>query len=136
MALTLGKEYAIYSIKDRMFRVDFYCDANGTKPVASFIKELDVKLQAKVIAGLQLLEEYGNKARQPLSKELSDGIFEFRTTSQNRTVRILYFFDRDKLIIATNAFIKKTQKTPRKEIEYAKKLRRDYHRRKEDGTYE
>jgi len=49
---------------------------------------------------------------------------------------VLYFFDKNRLIIATNGFVKKKQKTPRSEIELAKNRRRDYYARKEAGTYE
>lgn len=118
------------------FKVDFYREADGSKPVGVFIKSLKVKMKAKVIANLQLLEEYGNMAREPLSKELEDGIFELRTVEGNDIVRILYFFDKGRMIIATNGFVKKTQKTPRSEIELAKKRRKDYYRRMEAGTYE
>lgn len=52
------------------------------------------------------------------------------------TLRILYFFDKDKIIIATNGFIKKQKKTPPGEIELAKRSRADYYARKEAGTYE
>jgi len=51
-------------------------------------------------------------------------------------VRVLYFFDKDRIIIATNGFVKNQQKTPRSEIELAKDRRADYHHRKEAGTYE
>lgn len=118
------------------FRVDFYKKEDGTKPVGQFIRSLDLKMKAKVVANMHLLEEYGNMAREPLSKELGDGIFELRTIEGNDIVRVLYFFDRDRIIIATNGFVKKQQKTPRSEIELAKDRRTDYHRRKEAGTYE
>ena len=119
-----------------IFIVDFYKETDGSKPLASFIKSLDVKMRAKVIANLQLLEEYGNNAREPLSKHLEDGIFEVRTIEGNDIVRILYFFDYGRIIIATNGFVKKQQKTPKSEIELAKKRRKDYYSRKEAGTYE
>jgi len=45
-------------------------------------------------------------------------------------VRILYFFDDDRIIIATNGFVKKQQKTPKSEIELAKRRRAVYHKRK------
>ena len=93
-------------------------------------------MKAKLVANLHLLEEYGNLARAPLSKELEDGIFELRTIEGNDIIRVLYFFDKDKIIIATNGFVKKQQKTPKNEIELAKARRLDYHRRKEAGTYE
>ncbi|WP_175560281.1 type II toxin-antitoxin system RelE/ParE family toxin [Butyrivibrio sp. YAB3001] len=118
------------------FTVDFYREIDGKKPVGVFIRSLDIKMKAKVVANLHLLEEYGNLAREPISKELEDGIFELRTIEGNDLVRILYFFDKDKIIIATNGFIKKQQKTPKNEIALAKKRRTDYHRRKEAGVYE
>jgi phage-related protein len=118
------------------FKVDFYKEVDGTKPVGLFIRSLNLKMKAKVVANLNLLEEYGNLSREPLSKELEDGIFELRTIEGTDIVRILYFFDKGKIIIATNGFVKKKQKTPRSEIELAKRRRADYHSRKEAGTYE
>ena len=118
------------------FIVNFYKKEDGTKPVGQFIRSLDLKMKAKVVANLHLLEEYGNMAREPLSKDLGDGIYELRTIEGNDIVRVLYFFDKDKLIIATNGFVKKQQKTPRSEIELAKYRRMDYHHRKEAGIYE
>ena len=117
------------------FSVDFYREADGSKPLGAFIRSLDVKMKAKVVASLSLLEEYGNMAREPLSKHLEDGIFELRIIENNNIIRILYFFDCERIIIATNGFIKKTNKTPRNEINIAKQRRLDYYRRKEaDGN--
>ena len=118
------------------FTVDFYKKEDGSKPLGDFIRSLDKKLKAKVVGDLLILEEYGNLAREPLSKELIDGIFEMRTIEGSDVVRILYFFDKGKIIIATNGLVKKQKKTPAKEIELAKKRRADYFRRKEAGTYE
>ena len=118
------------------YKVDFYKDKDGRKPLGEFIKSLDIKMKAKVVSNLNLLEEYGNLAREPLSKELEDGIFELRSIVGTDIVRILYFFDKGRIIIATNGFIKKKQKTPRSEIELAKNRRTDYFLRKEVGTYE
>ena len=116
------------------FIVDFYREEDGSKPVGVFIKSLDIKLKAKVVANMHLLEEYGNLAREPLSKELDDGIFEIRTIVGNNTVRILYFFANDRIIIVTNGFVKKRQKSPISEINLAKKRRNDYYLRKKAGT--
>ena len=138
MTITLG--YAIYSIRKELminkFKVNFFKERDGSKPVGQFIKQLDLKMKAKVVSDLSILEEYGNLAQKPLSEELEDGIFELRTVRGSNIIRILYFFDKDKIIIATNGFVKKQQKTPRKEIELAKKRRADYYSRKEEGTYE
>ena len=116
------------------FQVDFFTEEDGTKPVAEFIKTLTVKLRAKVVSDLNILEEFGNLAREPLSKHLEDGIFEIRSKVSTDIVRILYFFDKERIIIATNGFIKKENKTPRAEIALAKDRRNAYFIRKEEGS--
>lgn len=67
------------------------------------------------------------------SLKLSEGIFELRAEVGSDITRVLYFFYVERHIILTNGFIKKTQKTPPKEIERAKKYRADYLRRKESS---
>lgn len=93
------------------------------------MSSLDVKMRAKLIGLLEILEEKGNQLREPYSKHLEDGIFEIRCKVGNNISRVLYFFYYEGNIILTNGFIKKTQKTPRKEIELAKKCRADYKER-------
>ena len=68
----------------------------------------------------------GILTREPLSKHLEDGIFELRSKVGTNIVRILYFFEENRIIIATNGFVKKQQKTPKSEIELAKRRRKDY----------
>ena len=85
---------------------------------------------------MDVLAEHGNGLREPYSKHLDDGIFELRAKVGSDITRTLYFFYVGKKIIMTNGFVKKQQKTPRNEIELAKKWRADYLRRKEAGTYE
>ena len=64
-------------------------------------------------------------------KHLEDGIYEIRIEVGGNIYRIFTFFDDNKLVILLHGFQKKTQKTPRKEIERAKKLRQDYYEDKE-----
>lgn len=64
-------------------------------------------------------------------KHLEDGIYEIRIEFGGNIYRIFCFFDDDKLVILLHAFQKKSQKTPRKEIERAKTLRRNYYEDKE-----
>ena len=90
-------------------------------------------MKAKVVSDLNRLEMLGNEAKEPLSKHLEDDIFELRSIFGNNIVRILYFFDEDEIIVATNGFVKKQQKTPRSEILLAKKRRDIYLKRKESG---
>ena len=57
-----------------------------------------------------------------------DGIFELRAQSGNNISRVLYFFFVGNKIILTHGFIKKTQKTPREEIDKAKAYRKDFYK--------
>ena len=91
------------------------------------------KMKAKILRDLDLLEEKGNTLREPYSKHLDDGIFELRAKVGSDISRVLYFFYVRHRIIVTNGFVKKTQKTPKSEIEKAKEYRKEYLERKEDS---
>jgi len=56
----------------------------------------------------------------------TDGLFEIRISTTFKQIRIFCFFDEDKIIVLTNCFAKKTQKTPKKELELAIKLKKEY----------
>ena len=58
--------------------------------------------------------------------EDSDGIFEVRVEVGSDIYRVFSFFDKGQLIILLNGFQKKTQKTPKKEIELAERLKKQY----------
>lgn len=110
-----------------MFQVEFYEDDKGSSPAYDFIMGLDnKKLQAKVVGSLEVLSEKGNMLREPYSKHLDDGIFELRCKVATDIVRLLYFFHEGRIIVVTNGFVKKSQKTPAKEIALAKQRRKDY----------
>ena len=106
------------------FKVILYENENGECPVEEFMSTLEIKMRAKMIGLLEILEEKGNTLREPYSKHLSDGIFELRCKQGNDITRVLYFFYYEGKIVLTNGFVKKTQKTPSAEIKLAK-ARRD-----------
>ena len=58
--------------------------------------------------------------------ENTDGIYEIRVEYEGNIYRIFCFFDEGNLIVLINSFQKKSQKTPKNEIELAKKLKRQY----------
>lgn len=115
--------------EDIVYTIEFYTTESGKKPVKDFIFTLNEKLQAKVLKDLDLLEVNGPILRMPYSKHIKDGIYELRTKESSNITRILYFFYVGRKIILTNGFIKKTSKTPKNEIELAKKYRVDYERK-------
>lgn len=58
--------------------------------------------------------------------ENTEGIYEVREITTSKSIRILCFFDEGNLVVLTNCFVKKSQKTPRKEIKLAEKLKKEY----------
>lgn len=83
-------------------------------------------MMARMYGIIGILEEKGNSLREPYSKHIDDGIFEIRAKSGSDISRVLYFFYFGRRIILTNGFIKKTQKTPKSEIELAKKYHKEF----------
>ena len=56
----------------------------------------------------------------------TDGLYEIRVEVGSNIFRVFSFFDEGNLIILLNGFQKKTQKTPKNEIEFAEKLKKEY----------
>ena len=111
-------------------KVEFYKTVEGVKPAGQFINSIeDVKLRAKMIRTVKLLEEFGYELGMPDSRYLGDGIFELRCIQGNDIARCLYFFTVGDKAVVTNGFVKKTQKTPGEILEKAKEYRSDYERR-------
>lgn len=118
------------------YEVKFYENENGDQPAKNFLLSIDKKMRAKMVMVISILQDNGQELREPYSKYLTDGIFELRAKFGSDIMRILYFFDIDRHVILTCGFIKKTQKTPKREIEKAKKYRADYLRRKGNAKNE
>ncbi len=108
------------------YEVEFVELDNGVKPFESFIESLEEEVQAEVFATIDdfiYKKNHALKIKENLSKLLEDGIFELRTTFADGIARTLYFYLSGKRVIITHGFIKKSQKTPRQEIDRAKALR-------------
>ena len=92
-----------------------------------------MKERAKIFETINYFLELKNNnlpIKEKLSKHIEDGIFELRTYLSDRIARTLYFYLKGAKVIITHGFIKKTQKTPSKEIERAKVLRKIYNERR------
>lgn len=113
--------------------IEYYERENGEVPVAEFLGSLNVKLEAKTVRTINLLEAFGTELREPNSKPLGGGIFELRASLGSDDTRVLYFFYHQGVAVLTHGFVKKTRKTPPAEIERAKEYRRDYLARNPKG---
>jgi phage-related protein len=115
------------------FEIIFFELDNDSCPVQDFLDSLNDKMAAKVYGMMDVLAEFGNELREPYTKELEDEIYELRAKTGTDICRVLFFFRSGKKIIITNGFIKKQQKTPRSEINLAKKYRKVYLARRKDA---
>ncbi len=92
-----------------------------------FYNKQDSKIQGKIEYVLDLVrfERQVPKKFYKLLKN-TDGIWEIRVITTFKSIRILCFQDEGNLVVLTNCFLKKTQKTPKKEIKTAEKLKKEY----------
>ena len=116
-------------MRDIEYEVEYVKLENDEKPFEKFILNLTLKERAKIFETINYFLELKNNnlpIKEKLSKHLEDGIFELRTYLSDKIARTLYFYQKGAKIIITHGFIKKTQKTPSREIEKAKVLRKLY----------
>jgi phage-related protein len=91
-----------------------------------FIKQRE-KVKDKIVWTLELIEELERVPETYLKYiDNANGIYEIRVQQGSDIFRIFCFFDQGQLIILANGFQKKTQKTPKKEIEKAIKIKNEY----------
>lgn len=97
------------------------------EPAKKFLDRLDTKSKEKVLFNIWKSRETNDPE---LLKKLSGEIREFRTRFKGWQFRLLAFWDKSKdantLVIVTHGFIKKTKRTPKKEILKAKQLMIEY----------
>ena len=98
-----------------------------------FYKAQDSKVQLKIEYVLDLVR-FERKVPIKFFKQLenTDGIYEVRVITTFKSIRILCFQDGGNLVVLANCFVKKTQKTPKKEIKKAEKMKNEYLNEKND----
>ena len=105
-------------------------------------EKFSVKLLPEAVEFLEILDDktrekiyYNIKKSQyitdnELFKKLNDNIWEFRTLYKSKAYRLFAFWDKtdgsETIVLATHGIIKKTNKTPPKEIEKAESIRKQY----------
>ena len=96
-----------------------------------FFSKQREKVKAKIIWTIELVEELQRVPETYLTHiDNTDKLYEIRVQSGSDIFRIFYFFDDGKLVVITNGFQKKSQKTPKKEIETALKIKAEYENEK------
>lgn len=112
-----------------MYEIKFYEDKNGRSEVYEYIKKLsnnkskDNRIKFKKInAYIEMLSKDGLSLSEPYIKNIDKEIWELRPLRD----RILFASLYNNKFILLSIFMKKTQKTPKKEIRKARKLLEDY----------
>jgi phage-related protein len=117
-----------------LFDIDFYKDNNNVSDVLDIINELYSKSKTnknarinfeKITAYINILLKEGVTVGEPIVKHLDDGIYELRPLAN----RILFFYFENNKYVILSHFIKKSNKTPPREIEKAKRRREDFRAR-------
>lgn len=108
-----------------------YFETIFLEEVDEFLETLDKKYKKKIIFNVRIAEQTNDPE---LFKKLTGSIWEFRTKYLGKQIRLLAFWDKTDetrtVVLASNGFIKKTQKTPKSEIERAERIREKYFKEK------
>ena len=131
-------------MSETKFDIGFYETRSGERPAWDFLETLRIKAASNKDARIQyrqavmyidLLAMNGTNLSENITKHLEEDIWELRPGNN----RVFYFFvqreadDKKDTYVLLHQFRKKSQKTPRREIEQAKRERDDYLSRKENG---
>ena len=114
------------------FSVRFYYDADGSKPIFTFLENLrkqDSILHKLVVAGIKKLET-SERHGLPLTQlvDQKHDLFELRIGDKN-IARVFFFFRQGREIIVTSGYVKKKQKVDKGELERAHTYKKDWEKR-------
>jgi len=117
-----------------MFEVHFYEDEQGRQPIKVLLDALkkkaytskDARIQyEKILTYIRSLSVHGTRIGEPVVKHIGGDIWELRPLAR----RIFFFYWQDNKFILLHHFVKKTNKTPQKEIKQAQRYMEDFKER-------
>lgn len=112
------------------YKILFYKKENGTEPVKEFLLTLPLKHKAKALREIDLLAEFGTQLKAPhvtkIEGDKYGGLWELRIKFASDISRIFYFMPEGNTFILLHGYLKKTDKTPKKELKTAKKYIDNY----------
>jgi phage-related protein len=106
-------------VYDITWKIEFY------EGVEQRILKMPPKIQARMIKLLELMEKHGANLGPPHTEAMGDGLFEIRAKAQEGIGRGLFCYVQGKHIYILNAFVKKSPKTPKNELELARSRQRE-----------
>ncbi len=108
---------------EESWKIVFYQDKNGKRPAQEFLDGLNKTARAAVLRDLNLLKEFGVKLGFPTVRSIASvrKLWELRVKTNDGAVRVFYAALTGRRFILLHGFIKKTDKTPKAELELAAK---------------
>ncbi|MDF7638031.1 type II toxin-antitoxin system RelE/ParE family toxin [Lactobacillus sp. ESL0791] len=105
-----------------------YKRLNGHNEFIEFYQKLSEKDRGKLAILIDKIQRYGLAiaARMEWIKKIDKNLYEIRTKTSSNIQRVIYFHVEDEQYIITHGFTKKTNKTPKREIEHAKVIRAEF----------
>ncbi|WP_394181687.1 type II toxin-antitoxin system RelE/ParE family toxin [Marinomonas posidonica] len=101
------------------WKIEFYSGVDES------ILKMPPRIQARMIRLLELMEKHGANLGPPHTESMGDGLFEVRAKAQEGIGRGLFCYLKGQRIILLHAFVKKSQKTPKRELELAKRRQQE-----------
>ena len=101
------------------WRVEFYEDEKGRRPVEEFLEDLAAGHLGKVLQVLQMLEERGAHLPFPYSSQVEKRLRELRVHFGRTLYRVLYYGDAERTFVLLHAFEKRTSALPPEEVAVA-----------------
>jgi len=118
-----------------MYKIKFYEDEQGERPVRNYLKELGSKIDkdsrvkiSKIYDYIETLKEHGTRAGEPFVKHVDGDIWELRPLRD----RFFFFYWKDNIFVFLHHFVKKTKQTPPQEIAQAKRNLKSFKERNDD----
>jgi len=122
MILPKKEDYIFY--QGEKFQVEFYFTETGEMPAKEYLEQESLGVQVKLAALVKYIADHGmlfNRTKF-MKVDSKDNIFEFKPLDH----RFFSFFYKDRKIIITNAYMKKSQKVSKRDLEKAKNLKKTY----------
>jgi phage-related protein len=111
--------------------IGFYRTASGKCPVEEFLDSLPDRDAQKIAWVLRLIDRMDTVPQQYFKKLVgTEEVWEIRAQIGGNSYRMLGFFDSPTHLIVTNGFLKKREKTVRREIELAQRRRAEHFQRR------
>lgn len=105
-------------MNEKILPTRFYKNSNGKEPVRDWLKKLDKEDRFIIGADIKTVE-FGWPIGMPTCRALGKGLYEVRSNLPSNRIARVIFCIHDGGMVLLHAFIKKTQKTPKQDLELA-----------------